>query len=171
MVAAAQLTKTGDAAPYWAALEQVLDPEVPVVSVVDLGMIRQINVADGRAVEVEMTPTYTGCPATKMIEELVRGAVLNAGADEVKVSIVLDPPWTTDWLSQAGREKLIAYGIAPPVHQSTSKMALMGTNPEVGCPRCGSNKTVVVSEFGSTACKALYQCRDCLEPFDYFKCI
>ncbi len=167
----AQLTRNNDSDPYWAALEQVLDPEVPVVSVVDLGMIRRIQVTDDHGVEVDLMPTYTGCPATKMIEDRVKRAVLKAGAGEVTVNIVLDPPWTTDWLSEAGREKLIAYGIAPPVQESTSKLALMGIRPDVPCPRCGAVKTTIISEFGSTACKALYQCRECLEPFDYFKCI
>ncbi|WP_420404842.1 1,2-phenylacetyl-CoA epoxidase subunit PaaD [Nisaea sp.] len=154
----------------WAALEEVSDPEIPVLSVVDLGVIRDISV-DGRAATVIITPTYSGCPAMSYIEMMVRDAVLKAGFQEVEVKTVLAPAWTTDWLSEAGREKLRSIGIAPPAEISTSKQSLLGFDPVVACPRCGSEQTEVISQFGSTACKALYRCTDCAEPFDYFKCI
>ncbi|MCK5041489.1 MAG: phenylacetate-CoA oxygenase subunit PaaJ [Sphingomonadales bacterium] len=160
-----------DTAKYWRALEAVLDPEVPVLSVLDLGLVRDLKLSDGGALEVALTPTYTGCPATKLIEDNVREALLMAGASKVTIKTQLSPPWTTDWMSDEGKDKLRAYGISPPLHSSTSKASIMGIDPTIACPQCGSEKTVKVSEFGSTACKALYKCESCLEPFDYFKCI
>ncbi|MEQ8333122.1 1,2-phenylacetyl-CoA epoxidase subunit PaaD [Nisaea sp.] len=156
-------------ARLWRALETVCDPEIPVLSVVDLGVIRDVDVVEGSAV-VTITPTYSGCPAMAYIEMMVRDAVLGAGFDSAEVRTVLAPAWTTDWLSDAGREKLRAIGIAPPAEQSTSRKSLLGIDPVVACPRCGSGHTEILSQFGSTACKALYRCADCAEPFDYFKC-
>ena len=153
----------------WRALEAVCDPEIPVLSVVDLGVVRGVEVSGGAAV-VSITPTYSGCPAMAYIEMMVRDAVLGAGFDKAEVKTVLAPAWTTDWLSEAGREKLKAIGIAPPAEQSTSRKSLLGIDPLVACPRCGSEHTESLSQFGSTACKALYRCADCAEPFDYFKC-
>jgi ring-1,2-phenylacetyl-CoA epoxidase subunit PaaD len=152
----------------WRWLADVPDPEVPVVSVVDLGMVRQVNLSAGN-VEVEVSPTYSGCPATEVIEDSIVAKLEAEGLDGVTVKRVLSPPWTTDWISDSGREKLREYGIAPPVG-SASKRELMGRTP-VQCPRCGADQTTVVSEFGSTACKASYKCDECLEPFEYFKCI
>ena len=152
----------------WAWLEEVPDPEIPVVSVVDLGMIRRVNVTDG-GVEVEVSPTYSGCPATEVIEAGILERIRNGGIDAVSIKRVLSPPWTTDWISDSGRQKLREYGIAPPVG-SASKRELLG-KPAVRCPRCGAAETTVVAEFGSTACKASYKCDQCLEPFEYFKCI
>ena len=152
----------------WAWLEEVPDPEIPVVSVVDLGMVRRINVDDS-GVEVEVSPTYSGCPATEVIEASILERVRNGGIDSVSIKRVLSPPWTTDWISDSGREKLREYGIAPPVG-GASKRELLG-RPAVRCPRCGASATTVVAEFGSTACKASYKCDECLEPFEYFKCI
>ena len=152
----------------WRWLADVPDPEIPVVSVVDLGMVRQVKVcADG--VEVDVSPTYSGCPATEVIEDSIVNKLEAEGLAGVTVKRVLSPPWTTDWISESGREKLRAYGIAPPVG-SASKRELMGKTA-VQCPRCGADQTSVVSEFGSTACKASYKCDECLEPFEYFKCI
>ena len=153
----------------WRALEAVCDPEIPVLSVVDLGVVRGVEVSGGAAV-VSITPTYSGCPAMAYIEMMVRDAVLGAGFDKAEVKTVLAPAWTTDWLSEAGREKLKAIGIAPPAEQSTSRKSLLGIDPVIACPRCGSEHTESLSQFGSTACKALYRCADCAEPFDYFKC-
>jgi len=153
----------------WQILQQVMDPEVPVVSVVDLGMVRAIDWRDGY-LHVVVTPTYSGCPATDTIEYDIKTALEDAGFVEPQLERRLSPAWTTDWITPIGRERLRAYGIAPPVG-SASKRSLMGENIAVHCPQCNSANTKIVSEFGSTACKALYRCLDCLEPFDYFKCI
>jgi ring-1,2-phenylacetyl-CoA epoxidase subunit PaaD len=152
----------------WDLLDHVMDPEIPVISVVDLGIVRDVRVAAG-AIEVVITPTYTGCPATRQIEQDIRAALARAGVDAT-LSIVLSPAWTTDWISEGGREKLKAFGIAPPVGKA-GKRALFGAEADVACPRCGSLRTEMISEFGSTACKALWRCTECREPFDYFKCI
>jgi ring-1,2-phenylacetyl-CoA epoxidase subunit PaaD len=140
----------------WAVLESVPDPEIPVVSVVDLGIVRDV-----REDRVTITPTYTGCPATQVIERDIRDALDAAGYREVGIETVLSPPWTTDWISESGREKLRAYGIAPPVPKGARA---------VPCPQCNSVATEEISRFGSTPCKAQWRCRDCLEPFDLFKC-
>lgn len=153
----------------WRALEAVCDPEIPVLSVVDLGVVREVSVS-GDTAFVTITPTYSGCPAMAYIEMMVRDAALGTGFRYAEVKTVLAPAWTTDWLSDAGRDKLKAIGIAPPAEQSTSKKSLLGIDPVVACPRCGSEQTEILSQFGSTACKALYRCSDCAEPFDYFKC-
>ncbi|MBV1787346.1 phenylacetate-CoA oxygenase subunit PaaJ [Marinobacterium sp. D7] len=157
----------------WTLLDAVPDPEVPVVSVVDLGIVRDLqwDLQSGmRQLVVTLTPTYSGCPATEFIEEAIAEALHAAGIANVRLHQQLAPAWTTDWITESGREKLRQYGIAPPVG-SASKRTLLGEEPEVACPQCGSHDTVQVSEFGSTACKALYRCNSCLEPFDYFKCI
>ncbi|MDH4314241.1 MAG: phenylacetate-CoA oxygenase subunit PaaJ [Gammaproteobacteria bacterium] len=153
----------------WAWLAELPDPEVPVVSVVDLGMIRDVEISDG-AVRVSVAPTYSGCPATDVIEQNIVSCLRDKGIADVTIRRVLSPPWTTDWISEAGREKLRAYGIAPPIG-SAGKRSLLGALPKIACPCCASSNTEQVSEFGSTACKASYKCRDCLEPFEYFKCI
>jgi ring-1,2-phenylacetyl-CoA epoxidase subunit PaaD len=149
-------------------LGDVADPEIPVLSIVDLGIVRDVIVDD--RVTVELSPTYSGCPATEVIEKSVVEALNKYGIDNVEIRRVLSPPWTTDWISDQGREKLRQYGIAPP-EQGASKRSLLHGERTVACPRCESTNTVVVSEFGSTACKASYKCNDCLEPFEYFKCI
>lgn len=138
-------------------LAEVPDPEIPVVSVVDLGIVRDVA---GDPPVVRITPTYTGCPATAVIELSIRQALDAAGYGDVKIETVLSPPWTTDWITEAGHEKLRAYGIAPPVRGAASP----------ACPRCGSTDTREISRFGSTPCKALWQCNSCHEPFDRFKC-
>ena len=157
-----------DEKQIWKWLAEVPDPEIPVVSVVDLGIVRGINIRDD-SVEVEVSPTYSGCPATEVIEDSIASKLRDEGVGDVSVRRVLSPPWTTDWISDAGREKLREYGIAPPVG-SAGKRQLLGKGA-VRCPRCGTGQTSVVSEFGSTACKAAYKCDECLEPFEYFKCI
>ena len=144
----------------WEWLGSVPDPEIPVLSLVDLGVIRDV-VWDGDTLVVTVTPTYSGCPATRVINLDIEQALRAHGVEKVKLERRLSPPWTTDWLSAAGREKLSAYGIAPPVERGR----------DVACPRCGSNHTEKISQFGSTPCKAHFRCQDCLEPFDYFKCI
>lgn len=153
-----------------AVLEGVPDPEIPVLTVVDLGIVRDIRFDDERLV-VTITPTYTGCPATQVIENDIRRALVGAGYTDFTIETTLAPPWTTDWLSDAGREKLRAFGIAPPAGSAQTKRALFGDGPSVRCPRCGSEETTCVSEFGSTPCKAHYRCDACREPFDYFKCL
>lgn len=152
----------------WNLLETVQDPEVPVLSIVDLGIVRKIETGD--PVEITITPTYSGCPAMDMIERHIKKALIEQGYLNPVVHTVLSPAWTTDWLSEAGKEKLLAYGIAPPVGKTTDKRVLMGEFQGVACPQCGSTHTALISQFGSTACKSLFQCKDCLEPFDYFKC-
>jgi len=155
----------------WEVLEQIMDPEVPVVSVVDLGMVRELSWRNGY-LHVVLTPTYSGCPATDTIERDIKTALEQAGFITPQLEQRLSPAWTTDWISTSGRERLRAYGIAPPIG-SASKLSLITgeKNLAVPCPLCGSTHTQRISEFGSTACKALYRCLDCLEPFDYFKCI
>ena len=151
-------------------LEQVTDPEIPVLTIADLGILRDVYWEDEQLV-VAITPTYSGCPAMDTIEKDILFTLKNAGYDNIRVKTQLAPAWTTDWLSQAGREKLERIGIAPPAESSGNKRSLMGALPIVRCPRCKSTNTDVISHYGSTACKALYKCNDCLEPFDYFKCI
>jgi ring-1,2-phenylacetyl-CoA epoxidase subunit PaaD len=160
----------GAAAQVWALLAEVPDPEIPVLSIVDLGIVRDVRVgADGR-LRVAITPTYSGCPATAVIRTMVRAALDAAGLTGAILEEVLSPPWTSDWLTPAGREKLRAFGIAPPEKSGMSRRQLLGS-PAVSCPRCASGDTTRVSEFGSTPCKAHYCCRACGEPFDYFKCL
>ena len=149
-----------------AALADVTDPEIPVLTIADLGILRDVSVRDG-VVEVTITPTYSGCPAMNVITLDIAAALARAGI-EARVRTSLSPAWTTDWLSEAARHKLAAFGIAPP-ENSTSRRALFGeTHPT--CPRCGSGRTELISEFGSTACKSLHRCLACREPFDAFKC-
>ena len=149
-------------------LSHVPDPEIPVLTIMDLGIVRDV-VVDGRVV-VALTPTYTGCPATEVIEQSVIDALHDQGVADVSIERVLSPPWTTDWISEAGREKLREYGIAPPL-AGASKREMLHGDRTIACPRCRSTETSLVSEFGSTACKASYKCTACLEPFEYFKCI
>lgn len=151
-------------------LQSVTDPEVPVLTVDDLGIIRDLRIGEDGMLEVVITPTYSGCPAMGVIEINIRAALQEGGFDQVRVITVLSPAWTTEWLSEAGRRKLQAYGIAPPAEASLDKKALLGERRALVCPHCGSDNTEMISQFGSTACKSLFRCLDCLEPFDYFKC-
>ncbi|TLX44364.1 1,2-phenylacetyl-CoA epoxidase subunit PaaD [Xanthobacter autotrophicus] len=151
----------------WRVAGAVTDPEIPVLSIADLGVLRDVRVADGR-VEVLITPTYSGCPAMTMIALEIELALDKAGLGPVVVKTVLAPAWTTDFMSEDGRRKLKAYGIAPPA-KTAGRRALFGVEV-VDCPQCGSSDTAEIAPFGSTSCKSLWQCKACREPFDYFKC-
>ncbi|MDG1741176.1 MAG: phenylacetate-CoA oxygenase subunit PaaJ [Crocinitomicaceae bacterium] len=153
----------------WDYMEEVYDPEVPVLTIVDLGIVRSITY-QGECCKITITPTYSGCPAMKRIEEDVIQKLDEKGIGNVEVDLVLSPAWTTDWLSDSGRKKLKKYGIAPPENE-VDKSVLFSEPTIVPCPKCDSKDTKLVSQFGSTACKAHYQCNHCLEPFDYFKCL
>ena len=158
---------------YWEAVGRVLDPEVPVLSVIDLGIVRDIR-EEGDAVIVDVTPTYSGCPAMRVIEHDVREALEKAGVRTVVVNTVFQPAWTTDWISADARERLRAYGIAPPTGAAavaTELIPLQRRAETIACPRCDSRNTERRSEFGSTACKAIYYCLSCTEPFEYLKAI
>ncbi|MFT5646994.1 MAG: ring-1,2-phenylacetyl-CoA epoxidase subunit PaaD [Aureispira sp.] len=154
----------------WTLLEQVSDPEIPVLTVIDMGVIRSVKEDEEGTVEVVITPTYSGCPAMDMIEVEIRAVLQENGYDNILVKTVLSPAWTTEWMSESGKKKLRKYGIAPPEGSTIDKNVLFGDAKKIECPRCSSRNTEMLSQFGSTACKALYQCSDCKEPFDYFKC-
>lgn len=154
----------------WSLLEQVTDPEVPVLSITDLGIVRDVQLSDDE-VTITITPTYTGCPAMDAISVHIRMTLLAAGYKQVHIVQTLSPAWTTEWMTEKGRQKLKEYGIAPPNHQQqVCHPGLFARDEAIQCPHCNSYRTQRISEFGSTACKALYQCNDCHEPFDYFKC-
>lgn len=151
-------------------LETVTDPEIPVLSIAELGVLRDVQCQAGETVVV-ITPTYSGCPAMQAIEQAIATQLRRHGVAAFHIHTRLAPPWSSDWITAAGRRKLLEYGIAPPVRAVGCRPAGVGSQPLVACPQCGSTQTARISEFGSTACKALYRCEDCLEPFDYFKCI
>lgn len=153
----------------WQWLEEVSDPEIPVLTIVDLGVVRSVKIEEN-IVNITITPTYSGCPAMQVIEEDILSLLKTKGLTNVKIQLVLSPAWTTDWISENGKVKLKEYGIAPPVDE-VDKSVLFADPPVIECPQCHSKNTRMVSQFGSTACKAQYQCNDCLEPFDYFKCL
>lgn len=162
----------------WTLLESVPDPEVPVLSVVDLGVVRAVTLEASstlslteheESVSITITPTYSGCPAMDMISMGIRMALIGAGFKKVNIIQQLSPAWTTDWMSEAGKRKLKEYGIAPPLSNKIVD-ELFGEDHKIQCPQCDSMNTELVSQFGSTSCKALYRCLDCKEPFDYFKC-
>ncbi|WP_180102101.1 1,2-phenylacetyl-CoA epoxidase subunit PaaD [Acinetobacter sp. YH12126] len=155
----------------WEILQQVSDPEIPVLSVLDLGMIRGVEINASQEIVVRLTPTYSGCPATDLLKDEIKTALLAHDIHPVKVVVDLSEAWTTDWMSESGKEKLREYGIAPPQGSSHLCGTHVALTDGVACPHCGSAHTQLLSEFSSTACKALYRCKDCLEPFDYFKCI
>ena len=154
----------------WDAAAAVPDPEVPCVTVADLGILRDVAIEPDGTALAKVTPTYSGCPAVLAIELAVEAALREAGF-EARIERVVSPAWTTDWITDEGREKLRAYGIAPPVGAAAGKAALFAPEPAITCPGCGSDETEKLSEFGSTACKAQHRCLACGEPFDYFKCI
>lgn len=177
-----EVEKNISAQQIWQILEQVTDPEIPVLSIVDLGIVRDVRISSSptgggqEGAEIFITPTYSGCPAMDVIAINIRMALLQHGVPWIKITQQLSPAWTTDWMTEKGKEQLRAYGIAPPQALSSApqqdrlnKMLFSG-EIHVVCPQCQSTKTKLLSEFGSTACKALYQCQDCKEPFDYFKC-
>ena len=152
-------------------LDTVCDPEIPVLTIADLGILRDVRWSEAeQLLEVVITPTYSGCPAMNTIEVNIRAALQEGGFEQLKITTVLSPAWTTDWLSESGRQKLEQFGIAPPASGSQDKKALLGERQALRCPHCTSTNTEMISQFGSTACKALFRCLDCLEPFDYFKC-
>lgn len=154
----------------WSYLEDIRDPEIPVLSIVDMGIVREVELYDNN-VKVTITPTYTGCPAMDMITASIRMELLARGFAEVTVLNSISPAWTTDWMTEKGKQQLKEYGIAPPnPRQQVCNDKLFAAAEAVQCPHCESWHTHRISEFGSTACKALYQCDDCKEPFDYFKC-
>ena len=161
---------TADEQFIWSLLASVPDPEIPVLNVVELGTVRYVRAVVGRAVTVGVSPTYSGCPATEVIQNSIKAKLASAGIADVTIETVLSPPWTTDWLTDGAREKLRRYGIAPPRRSVTNPGGLLH-RPNVQCPQCSSLQTERVSEFASTACKALYRCTACLEPFEYFKCL
>ncbi|MEO1251065.1 MAG: 1,2-phenylacetyl-CoA epoxidase subunit PaaD [Pseudomonadota bacterium] len=162
----AQTLERPSADDVWSWLADVPDPEIPVISVVDLGIVR--NVAwRGETLVVTITPTYSGCPATAVISFEIEEALRRRGIKDLKLETVLSPAWTTDWITDEGREKLRDYGIAPP--QGASCAGAMKPAGPVACPRCGSTETEEISRFGSTPCKASWRCKTCREPFDYFK--
>lgn len=167
-------------AQVWSWLGEVSDPEIPVLSIVDLGIVRDVRLDDG-ACTVTITPTYSGCPAMQVIADAITEALHAHGVADVRLQNQLSPAWTTDWMSEEGKAKLSGYGIAPPAEQvidtsglRTGALAAISRRPQprlaIVCPNCGSRRTGITSQFGSTPCKALYKCLDCREPFDYFKC-
>ncbi len=168
-VSSSAVAQAGNTAAVWNVLRDVPDPEIPVLSIVDLGIVRFVRWESNGSLRVGLTPTYSGCPATDVIRGSVTRALARAGYPGARVETVLSPPWTSDWLSKEGRQKLAAFGIAPPAESVSNPRKLFG-EPLVACPKCGSDATEKVSEFGSTPCKAHYRCTECLEPFDYFKC-
>ena len=154
-----------ETARLYELLSKVVDPEIPVLTLQDLGVLRDVEITDGE-VKITITPTYAGCPAMETMRSDIETTLAAAGYEQVTVTQVLSPAWSTDWMTQSGRDKLHDYGIAPPANTTCGKQA-----SRIQCPQCGCGQVKRISEFGSTACKALYQCQDCLEPFDYFKCI
>jgi ring-1,2-phenylacetyl-CoA epoxidase subunit PaaD len=173
-MAATTLLERPSVEQVWDWLGEVPDPEIPVISVVDLGIVRDVRWRDEELV-VTVTPTYSGCPATAVISLMIEGALRDRGLERVRLEQRISPPWTTDWISEKGRQQLKAYGVVPPAEKAGGFSPLdrvLGRKPlAIDCPHCGSGHTQKVSEFGSTPCKAQYRCQDCLEPFDYFKCI
>ena len=156
--------KNISSAKIWSILETVCDPEIPVLTITDLGIVRNVEVVDNTII-ITITPTYSGCPAMDMIATNIRLALNEAGHTNYTIKQSLTPAWTTDWMTESGKKKLLEYGIAPPKGNAGAI-----TKDGVECPQCKSSNTILISEFGSTACKALFKCEDCKEPFDYFKC-
>lgn len=163
-------TTISDSQLLWSYLEEIKDPEIPVLSIVDLGIVREVTIEE-KSVLVTITPTYTGCPAMDMIAAAIKMELMSRGYADVLVKLVISPAWTTDWMTEKGKQQLKEYGIAPPnPRQQVCNDKLFAPDEAVQCPHCESWHTHRISEFGSTACKALCQCDDCKEPFDYFKC-
>jgi ring-1,2-phenylacetyl-CoA epoxidase subunit PaaD len=160
-----------EAQKIWKILEAVTDPEVPVLSITDLGIVRDVDIDSSNKIKIIITPTYTGCPAMDVINMSIRMVLLENGYKDFEIKNVLSPAWTTEWMSEAGRQKLKEYGIAPPnPKQIVCTVDAFQEEEAIQCPHCNSYNTQLISRFGSTACKALYKCNDCMEPFDYFKC-
>ena len=155
----------------WQLLATIPDPEIPVISIVDLGILREVEIISANEITITITPTYSGCPAMRAIEDEIKVLLHKEGFEKITIKTTLSPAWTTDWLSKEANEKLRKYGIAPPEKTSVDKNSILGKTKKVACPQCGSEQSEMISQFGSTACKALYRCLSCKEPFDYFKCI
>jgi ring-1,2-phenylacetyl-CoA epoxidase subunit PaaD len=153
----------------WDLLSQIPDPDIPVISITELGIVRQVIVDDFRKITVVITPSYSGCPAMSVFKEEIKNKLLENGATSVDLKIELSPPWTTDWLSDVTKNKLKKYGIAPPEEHSSDVIGLF-SNKKVTCPHCNQNETKLTSQFGSTPCKSLWFCSHCQQPFEYFKC-
>jgi ring-1,2-phenylacetyl-CoA epoxidase subunit PaaD len=158
----------------WKLLRTISDPEIPVISICDLGIVREVSTSEGERADIVITPTYSGCPAMRVIEDDIREKLSAGGFKDIRIKTVLTPAWTTDWMTESGKAALASYGIAPPMHQAAKDGAAIvrfvnRRHPNPACPQCGSKDTERLSEFGSTACKALYRCLECREPFDYFK--
>jgi ring-1,2-phenylacetyl-CoA epoxidase subunit PaaD len=151
-------------------LEKVTDPEVPVLTILDLGIVRYAGFSDDGLITIKITPTYSGCPAMDVIQFEINAVLETAGFHNVTIETILSPAWTTDWMTDEGKEKLKNYGIAPPSEKTSDVSFITGSSKVINCPHCGSSNTEMISLFGSTACKSLYKCNDCQEPFDYFKC-
>ena len=151
-------------------ISSIPDPEIPVITIKELGVLRSISVEKGK-LTIKITPTYSGCPAMDRFQADIEGVIKELNIENYQIQMQYNPPWTTDWMSKEAKEKLRAFGIAPPEHKTSDKNAILGAPSKVICPKCSSSETELVSPFGSTACKALYKCNSCLEPFDYFKCI
>lgn len=151
-------------------LKEVVDPEIPVLTIADLGILKDVSISESGKVKVYITPTYNGCPAMDMIDINIKSVLEDYGINQVEIVTLIEPVWTTDWISDEGRKKMMEYGISPPTQTTTDTDFLTGKHPVVICPQCKSTDTQLVSRFGSTACKSLYKCNHCLEPFDYFKC-
>ena len=164
------ISESIDKQKIWDLLSEVLDPEVPVLNVVELGIVRDV-IIQGNRIEIVITPTYSGCPAMKVIEDDILGTLKSGGFSEIKIRTIISPAWTTDWIKEEAKEKLRIYGIAPPEKSTADKSSITGKPKNLSCPRCGSKQVDMISQFGSTACKALYRCISCREPFDYFKCL
>ncbi|NGZ88968.1 1,2-phenylacetyl-CoA epoxidase subunit PaaD [Psychroflexus maritimus] len=154
----------------YSILKDVSDPEIPVLSIVDMGVVRSAKLLENNRVKVEITPTYSGCPAMDVIGDDVKKAFQDKGY-QAEVKLILSPAWTTDWMTDEAKQALKEYGIAPPMDATSDKEALLGNKKIIECPQCGSTNTKLVSQFASTACKAMFKCEDCKEPFDYFKCL
>jgi ring-1,2-phenylacetyl-CoA epoxidase subunit PaaD len=159
-----------DKQAVWNWLKEVSDPEVPVLSILDLGIVRDVQISEDGVVTVIITPTYSGCPAMDVIVINIRMALAGRGFTNVRIEMQLSPAWTTDWMSEDGKRKLKEYGIAPPVRMSGDGLGLFEEEDTVSCPRCDSVDTRLVSNYGATSCKAMYQCNNCHEPFEHFKC-
>jgi ring-1,2-phenylacetyl-CoA epoxidase subunit PaaD len=152
-------------------LNTIPDPEIPVINIVELGVIRDVLIDNDNSVTIIITPTYSGCPAMKQMEDDIKLKLIEQNISNIKINYQYNPPWTTDWLNDEAKLKLQKYGIAPPQEKTSDKSFITGVGKKIVCPHCKSNNTNLVSQFGSTACKALYKCNNCLEAFDYFKCI
>jgi ring-1,2-phenylacetyl-CoA epoxidase subunit PaaD len=163
------MIKTISKEDVWDLLKYIPDPEIPVISIDDLGILRSVEIEEDKVV-ISITPTYSGCPAMQVISDEIKSILKENGIDKAEIKMVFHPVWTTDWLSDDAKERLRKYGIAPPEKASADKSLLTAEPKKIYCPLCNSLHTELISQFGSTACKALYRCLDCKEPFDYFKC-